>query len=280
MTNPTHATTFRNLHAPGQFLVLPNAWDAGSARLIESAGAAAIATSSAAVAWANGYPDGDALPTALLIRTVEQIVRVINVPLSVDSEGGYSDDPAEVAENIYAIANAGAVGINIEEGSKSPDLLCTKIEAAKRGAQRAGVDLFVNARIDILLQGVVPREQFVEETLARAARYRDAGCDGIFVPLIASAEDIQAVARGIDPLPLNVMAIGGLAPTAELRRLGARRLSAGAGIARAAISLTLRLAEEFLRDGNSSAIYAEVKDKTDINALFRNLPNAGGGAGE
>lgn len=280
MTNSTHATTFRNLHAPGQLLILPNAWDAGSARLIESAGAKAIATSSAAVAWALGYPDGDALPIEVLVKAVEQIARVINVPLSVDSEGGYSDDPNTVAENIFAIANAGAVGINIEEGSKSPDLLCTKIEAAKKGAQRAGVDLFVNARIDILLRGSVPREQFVEETLARAARYRDAGCDGIFVPLIADADDIQAVAGGIDPLPLNVMAIGGLASAEALQNLGARRLSAGAGIARAAISLTLRLAEEFLRDGNSSAIYAEVKDKTDINALFRDLPNAGGGASE
>jgi 2-methylisocitrate lyase-like PEP mutase family enzyme len=276
-----HDIAFRQLHAPGQFLILPNAWDAGSARLIESVGAKAIATSSAAVAWASGYPDGDALPIALLVRTVEQIARVISVPLTVDSEGGYSDDPATVAENIFSIASAGAVGINLEEGSKNPDLLCKKIEAAKQGAQRAGVDLFVNARIDILLlQQSVPREQFVEDTLARAARYRDAGCDGIFVPLIASADDIQAVARGIDPLPLNVMATGGLASAAELQRLGARRLSAGAGIARAAISLTRRLAEEFLRDGNSDRIYAEVKEKTDINALFRNLPSARGSAGE
>src|SRR6188768_1730722 len=108
------AETFHKLHAPGELLILPNAWDAGSARIIESCGATAIATSSAAVAWALGYPDGNALPPAMLTRTIEAIVRVIDIPLTVDSEAGYSDDPIEAAENVAAFASAGAVGINIE----------------------------------------------------------------------------------------------------------------------------------------------------------------------
>lgn len=264
-----HADTFRSLHAAGQFLILPNAWDAGSARIIESSGATAIATSSAAVAWANGYPDGNALPPEMLTRTIEAITRVIAIPLSVDSEGGYSNDAAEAAENIRAFVNAGAVGINIEDGSESPDLMCAKIEAAKRAGEKAGVNLFVNARIDVLLKQLKPPEQAIEETLTRAARYRDAGCDGIFVPMLTREHEIEAVVRGVDPLPLNVMCVPNLPPAPDLRRLGVRRLSAGASIAKAAISLTRQLASEFLAGGDSAAVYRHVTDKTDINALFR-----------
>ena len=261
-------TTFRDLHAPGQLLILPNAWDAGSARILESRGASAIATSSAAVAWAAGYPDGNALPPAMLVRIIESIARVIRVPLSVDSEAGYANDPAQVEENIFLFAGAGAVGINLEDGTDSPDLLCRKIEAAKRGAQRAGVDLFVNARTDVLLKQLVPREQAIEEGLARAARYRDAGADGIFLPLVAEAQDIETVVRAIDPLPLNVLASPGVPAAAELRRLGVRRLSAGAAIGRAALALASKLAERFLADGDSDALYAHIGERVDLNALF------------
>lgn len=255
--------TFQQLHAPGELLILPNAWDAGSARVIESCGASAIATSSAAVAWANGYPDGDALPPQTLTRSIEQITRVIGVPLTVDSEGGYSHDPAKVEENIRAFASAGAAGINIEDGTESPELLCKKIEAAKR----AGV--FVNARVDVLLKKLVPREQAIDEGIRRAALYREAGCDGIFLPLLSDPEEIRIVVSAIDPLPLNVMAIPGLASAAELKQLGVRRLSAGPAVAKAAISIARQLATAFLRDGDSDAVYAHVTDKTDMNALFR-----------
>lgn len=268
MTNDERATTFRRLHGPGEFLILPNAWDAGSARLIESCGAPAIATSSAVVAWANGYPDGNVLPPHVLTRVIEAITRVIDVPLSVDSEAGYASDPAKAGEHVFAFASAGAIGINLEDGTESPDLLSAKIEAAKRAGNRAGVDLFVNARVDVLLQKLVPREKAIEEILVRAERYRDAGCDGIFVPLLSDPDEIRTVAAAIDPLPLNVMAIPGLAPAAELRRLGVRRLSAGPAIARAALSLTMQLAREFLANGDSDAVYSHIKDKTDMNALF------------
>ena len=262
-------TTFRSLHDPGEFLILPNAWDAGSARIIESVGASAIATSSAAVAWANGYSDGHFLPPHVLVRTIEAITRAIDVPLTVDSEGGYSSDPEIVGKNIFDFVSAGAVGINIEDSTESPDLLCAKIEAAKRAGDKAGVDLFVNARVDVLLKKLVPREKAIDEILIRVPRYRDAGADGIFIPLLSDPDEIQTVARAIDPLPLNVMAIPGLAPAAELRRLGVRRLSAGASIGRAAISLTVQLATGFLADGQSDAVYQHITDKTDMNALFK-----------
>src|SRR5947209_19572368 len=121
---------FHALHAAG-LLRLANAWDAGSARLARSAGARAIATSSAAVAWANGWPDGDVLPHELLLATVRAIAGAVDVPLSVDCEGGYSDDPMRVGELVSAVVGAGAVGINIEDGSATPELLCAKIAAAR-----------------------------------------------------------------------------------------------------------------------------------------------------
>jgi 2-methylisocitrate lyase-like PEP mutase family enzyme len=262
-------TPFRELHAPGEFLILPNAWDAGSARVIENAGAKAIATSSAALAWAQGYPDGDALPPRILVRVIESITRVIGVALSVDCEGGYSNDPIIAGNNIFDFASAGAVGINIEDGTQPPDLLCAKIEAAKRAGERAGIDLFVNARTDVLLKQLTSRERAVDEILSRAERYRNAGADGIFVPRLGDPNEIQTIARAIDPLPLNVMATPRLPPASELRRFGVRRLSAGAGVARAAISHTIGIATGFLRDGQSDEIFTHITDKTDMNALFK-----------
>jgi 2-methylisocitrate lyase-like PEP mutase family enzyme len=263
------AALFRELHKPGQFLILPNAWDAGSARLIESCGAPAMATSSAAVAWAHGYPDGNAIPPAVLTRGIELIARVIRVPLSVDSEEGYASDPAKVGEHMFDFASAGAVGINLEDGTADPDVLRAKIDAAKRGARRAGVDLFVNARIDVILRQLVPRQKAVEEIVARARRYADAGCDGIFVPKLADENDIRSVVAAIDPLPLNVMAVPGLPAAAHLQRLGVRRLSAGAAVARAANSVIKQLATRFLSEGRSDDLFSEVKEPIDMNALLK-----------
>ena len=143
------AQSFRNLHHVDSLLLLPNAWDAGSARLFESLGAKAIATTSAGVAWARGYADGDVLPIEQLLALTREIARVISVPLSVDIEGGYSDEPAVVAQVVRGVIDAGAVGLNIEDGGGAPDRLCAKIERARQVASSSDVDLFVNARTDV-----------------------------------------------------------------------------------------------------------------------------------
>ena len=175
---PANAPLFHRLHAEG-LLLLATVCDAGSARLIESLGVKAMATTSAGVAWSHGYADGNHLPVSVLVTTVEEIARVIRVPLSVDMEGGYSDHAEVVGENIARVIGAGAVGINLEDGTGSPDLLCAKIDAARRAGDRLGVDLFVNARTDTYLRGTFPPERRVAETLARAERYRAAGASGI-----------------------------------------------------------------------------------------------------
>jgi 2-methylisocitrate lyase-like PEP mutase family enzyme len=261
-----HARLFHELHR-GALLHLANAWDAGSARLIEAQGAKAVATTSAGVAWAHGYADGNHLPVAVLAATVAEITRAIRVPLSVDMEGGYSADPVQVGINVGDIVGAGAVGINLEDAMGDPALLCAKIEQAKRAAGRLGVGLFVNARIDVYLRNTVAPERRLEEALARAARYREAGADGIFLPGLVDAADIRTAASAV-ALPLNVMARPGLPPAAELTALGARRLSAGSGIPEVVYGRVAAMASAFLRDGVSAAVTEGAMPYRDINALM------------
>jgi 2-methylisocitrate lyase-like PEP mutase family enzyme len=263
----SRAAEFRRLHVPGKPLLLPNAWDAGSARLIESCGAAAIATTSAGVAWSHGYPDGDALPPAILAAAVAEIARVLSVPLTADIEGGYSADPTVVGETVAAVVDAGAVGINLEDGSGSPELLCAKIAAAKTAAARAGVDLFVNARTDVYLKGLVPHDGAEAQTIERARRYRDAGCDGVFVPGLTDAATIQALATEI-PLPLNVLVRPTLPPVAELAKLGVSRVSAGSAIAQTAYGIAQRAAVQLLTEGRYESMYETAADYMRTNALL------------
>ncbi len=267
--SPSQAEKFHALHR--EFLTLPNAWDPGSARIIESCGAAAIATTSSGLGWSCGYPDGNAIPVAVLGHAVAAIERVISVPLSVDIEGGYASDPDTVAKNIAVILDSGGIGINLEDGNDPPDLMIRKIAAARAAGQRAGVRLFINSRTDVYLHALVPKERMVEESIARAGRYAKAGADGIFVPGVIEPEAIRAIAAAVAPLPLNAMLRPGLPPAATLKELGVRRLSAGGGIAMSALSLTKKLATEFLANGDSNAVAAQIQGLTypGLNALFK-----------
>jgi 2-methylisocitrate lyase-like PEP mutase family enzyme len=258
---------FRRLHAGPALLMLANAWDAGSARLIESLGAKAIATSSAGLAWSRGYPDGNALPSDHLLSATRDIARSIRVPLSIDIEAGYSDDSYAVARLAAGILDAGAVGINIEDGVDSPDLLCKKIEAVRGSAAHSGVDLFINARTDIYLRGVASGDAAVGEVIDRAARYHAAGCDGLFVPGLAEGGAIAAIAAAIEPMPLNIMAVPGLPSLEALQKQGVRRLSAGSAIAQAALGCTGRLAADFLA-GTMSELFSAAAEYGTLNKLF------------
>jgi 2-methylisocitrate lyase-like PEP mutase family enzyme len=219
------------------------------------------------VAWSHGYPDGDLLPVRLLAATVGEIARVIRVPLSVDMEGGYSSDPATVGEAVGQLIDAGAAGINIEDGTGRPELLSAKIEQAKRAGVRRDVDLFVNARTDVYLRALAPEDRRVEETLARAKDYRAAGADGIFVPGVTSAADIQRIASAVG-LPMNVLARPGLPPASELAAMGVRRLSAGAWIAEHLFGRMAPLVAGFLRDGRSEPLAEGAMSYAEIQALL------------
>jgi 2-methylisocitrate lyase-like PEP mutase family enzyme len=260
-------TTFRRLHHAPTLLILPNAWDAGSARLIESLGARAIATTSAGLAWSRGFPDGNALPTDQLIAATRDIARAIGVPLSMDIEEGYSDDERSVSRLVTDILNAGAAGINIEDGAGSPDQLCRKIAAIRDSTSRSGSDLFVNSRTDVYLRGIAVGDAAIDEVIDRAARYRAAGADGLFVPGLIDGKVMAAIAAAINPMPLNIMAAPGLPSIDALQIAGVRRLSAGSAIAQAIWGRTGRLATAFL-EGDVSELFGAAAEYGKMNDLF------------
>ncbi len=259
------AAAFHALHR--DFLILPNAWDAATARVVEAAGARAVATSSAAVAWAHGRADGHHLPFALLVAAVAEIARVVSLPITADAEAGYAEAPAAVAENVAALIGAGAVGINLEDGVQPHAQHLRKVEAAREAAVRAGVDLFINARTDVFLKQLTAPEQAVAETLARASGLKQAGASGLFVPRIVTREDIAAVTAEAG-MPVNVMAMPGLPGAAELKALGVKRLSAATALFNAAMAATHEAAVAFLADGDSGALWARRGAPLDYNALF------------
>lgn len=265
-----HAKNFRALHHAATPLLLANAWDAGSARLIESLGAAAIATTSAGVDWTLGYPDGNVMPVAKLAELTANIVRVIKIPLTVDFEAGYAEDAAGAAENIKPILDAGAVGINLEDGGDPPALLAAKIERIKQAASAHGVDLFINARTDVYLRGLVPDGRRVAESLARAETYRSAGADGIFVPAVIAEAEIREIAAGAG-LPLNVLVRPGLASARDLGAWGVKRLSAGSGLAQVMWGHVADLARAFLDKGESEPLVSKSLGYGELQALFSNL---------
>ncbi|HEY3949719.1 isocitrate lyase/phosphoenolpyruvate mutase family protein [Phenylobacterium sp.] len=260
------AATFAALHAGPDILVLPNAWDAASAAVMEDAGAKAVATSSAAVAWAHGYPDGDKLPLEKLLFTVSTVARAVKVPVTADIEGGYTDDLGQLSETIKAVIGAGAVGVNLEDGTREPALHARKIEAARKAAEAVGVALFINARTDVYLKGLAEGEAAYAETVRRAALYRDAGASGIFAPGAAGTEVVGRLAKAI-ALPLNIMLWPGVPKAAELQAVGVRRVSSGASPFRAAYAGLARMTAAYLADG-SGAAFANVEGLGNLNARF------------
>ncbi|MGW0284346.1 isocitrate lyase/PEP mutase family protein [Streptomyces sp. NPDC003236] len=264
------ALAFRALHEPGRPLVLPNAWDAVTAALVQDAGAAAVATTSAGLAWALGAADGDRLGRERALAAVARVAAAVRVPVSADIEGGHAEDAAGVGDTVAGVIDAGAVGVNIEDGRYEPDAeplrtvaeQAERIAAARAAADRAGVPLFVNARIDTFLRGAGG----VGPTLERAAAFLAAGADGIFVPGAVEPGTVKALVAGIDG-PLNVMAGPGAPSVPELAALGVARISTGAGLAQAAHALVHRAARELLREGTYGPLAGGL-DHAELNALL------------
>ncbi|WP_396595510.1 isocitrate lyase/phosphoenolpyruvate mutase family protein [Brevundimonas sp. R86498] len=257
------AATFRSLHETG-LLILPNAWDAASAALSVAAGAKAVATTSAGVAWALGWPDAATPPEGELLAALARIVRASgSTPVSADVEGGFSDDPATVAGGVRRVWETGAVGINIEDADGPAERLADKIAAIRAGV---GPDLFINARCDLWLRGIGPVEGRLDEAARRTELYRAAGADGLFMPGVTDEATTRALA-GFG-LPLNLLARATLPDAAVLEAWGVRRLSAGSNIAAAAYAASDRLTRGFLADGSSAAQTVEAMDYGALNALM------------
>jgi 2-methylisocitrate lyase-like PEP mutase family enzyme len=267
MDQKSKAEAFGALHHTGEILILPNAWDAASAAVMADAGAKAVATSSAAVAWSHGYPDGDALPLPLLLATISAIARVVSVPVTADIEGGYTDDLGQLAETIKAVIGAGAVGVNLEDGRRDPDLHARKVAAARKAADGLGVPLFINARTDVYLKGLAEGHAAYVETIERAERYRNAGASGIFVPGPSDPDLIDRLADEVR-LPLNIMLLPGLPKAAQLQALGVRRVSSATAPFRAAYATVARATAAFLGDGDPAAFAAGAEGLGNLNKRF------------
>ncbi|MFF2510970.1 isocitrate lyase/phosphoenolpyruvate mutase family protein [Streptomyces sp. NPDC058086] len=278
--NPTHETAlaFRALHTPGRPLVLPNAWNTASARLVEEAGASAVATTSAGLAWDLGTADGDRLDRDRALGAVARVAAAVRVPVSADIESGYAKDAAGVGDTIRAVLAAGAVGVNIEdalydgEGGEGDDggrgplrpvaEQAERIAAARAAADREGVPLFINARIDTVLRGAGG----VGETLERAAAFLAAGADGIFVPGAVDPGTVKSLVAGVEG-PLNVLVGPGAPSVAELAALGVARISAGSSIAQAAHAVVRRAARELLSAGTYDSLTGGL-DYAELNSVL------------
>lgn len=259
------ALRFHALHDPAAPLALANVWDVASARVVEAAGAPALATTSAGFAWALGARDGDRLDRDALLAGVRRIVDAVDVPVTVDAEGGFAADAADVAVTVAGLLDAGAVGVNLEDGACGPEGLAARVAVARETADRVGAALFVNARTDVFLAGAGDPDALLAQAVARARRYVAAGADGVFVPGVVDPGTVAALAAAV-PVPLNVMVRPGLPPVAELGRLGVARVSLGSSVAEAAYAVVRRAAVELATAGTYTAV-ADGIDYGELDAL-------------
>ncbi len=275
-TQADRARYFRALHTGPELLVLPNAWDAGSAVIFEKAGFGAIGTSSAGVAYGIGRPDGERIPLAQLLAVQASIVNRISVPLTVDMETGYGSDAAEVLRAVEAVVGGGAVGINIEDGvpggAQGPARLtdleaqCDLLRVVGGARESTGVPFVLNARTDAFWLGLGSAGEQLESAIQRCNAYLEVGADCVFVPGNLAAGTISTLVREIDG-PLNVIAAPATPLPNELEALGVARLSVGSGPARAAYGLVSRIARE-LRQGSFQSMLDSDLKYDEANQLF------------
>lgn len=233
MTQIEKANTFRALHKTGNPLVLYNIWDAGGAKTLADAGANAIATGSWSMAASHGFEDGESIPLDFVLRIVERITRTVDLPVSIDFEGGYATAPAEVAANAEKIIDAGAIGINFEdrvvggEGLHSLNVQADRIKAIRAKADEKGMPLFINARTDLFLgSDPATHSGSLSEARERQGAYAEAGANGFFVPGLVDASHIEALTEDAR-LPINVMMLEGIGTVQDMARAGASRISFG-----------------------------------------------------
>jgi 2-methylisocitrate lyase-like PEP mutase family enzyme len=251
MTRSEKARLFASLHRPGEPVILYNAWDAGSARAVAEAGAKAIATGSWSVAAAQGFHDAESLPLDLALANAERVAEAVELPVTIDFEGGYAVAPEALAANMARLAATGAIGCNIEDQVIGGEgLHPAELQAARIGAARAaaGPDFFINARTDIFLKAKRETHDaaMVDEALERGRAYADAGASGFFVPGLADPALLVRLCAA-SPLPVNFMAFPGAPETGDVAAAGVARISHG--------PFPYRLALKALKEA-AEAVYA------------------------
>jgi 2-methylisocitrate lyase-like PEP mutase family enzyme len=271
---PDKAARLRALHHGPPILVLPNAWDAASARVFEAEGFPAIATSSAGVAAALGYPDGGIVPTREMIEAVARIARAVQVPVTADIEHAYGTTPDAVAEVVLRVIAAGAVGINIEDFV--PDgtdlepipLQVDKIKTIAKAAATAGVRVVINARTDVFLRALGAPESRLSVAIDRGKAFLAAGADCVFVPGVRDRDTISELVRGIGG-PINILAVRDTPPIGDLEALGVARVSLGSGPMRAALAVVRDTARELKEHGTYGAFTAHAMAFDEVSELMK-----------
>jgi 2-methylisocitrate lyase-like PEP mutase family enzyme len=268
------AERLRALHRTPPIFVIPNAWDAASARLFEAEGFPAVATTSAGVAAALGYPDGGQVPAREMIEAVARIARAVKVPVSADFEHAYAATPDAVADNVLRVIAAGAVGINLEDyvpgaaGLEPLPLQLDKIRAIAKASATAGVRVVINARTDGFLRALGPAEARLGVAIERGKAFLEAGADCVFVPGVRDRETIAALVQNIGG-PVNILAVDGTPSIGDLEKLGVARVSVGSGPMRAALALVRDVARELKTTGTYQTFTARAMPFNDVNDLMK-----------
>lgn len=269
------AAQLREWHRQPPILVLPNAWDAASARVLEQVGFLAVATTSSGIAAAAGYPDGERMDRDLMLAAIRRIAAAVACPVTADIEAGYGDTVEARLDTIRQVVAAGAVGINIEDSTPgaAPALVDIPAQVALIQAIRAAatnewrIPLVVNARVDVYLHGTGDAAQWFAEAVRRATAYREAGADCVFPIGLSDAATIAELVRAVGG-PLNILAGPQTPPIAELARLGVARVSVGGGLARVALGALRRAADELLRQGTFTSMAQEALPAAEFRHLF------------
>jgi 2-methylisocitrate lyase-like PEP mutase family enzyme len=268
------AALLKKLHHGPKILVLANAWDAISARIVEEIGFPAVATTSAGVAATLGYPDGQRVSRDEVLEVVARVARAVRVPVTADMEAGYGTTPAEMAETARALIAAGAVGLNLEDVTGDDEtsqvdvvLQVEKIQAIREASAAAGVPLVVNARTDVYLLPIGPAETRFERTVERLRAYAKAGADCVFAPALNDADTIEKLVKAVDA-PLNILLMPGAPSLNELEKLGVARASIGSGLMRATLGTARKFAKAMFERRDEWSLFAEAVPYAEVNRLL------------
>ncbi len=268
------AEIFLGLHSGPKILVLPNAWDVVSSRILEDLSYPAIATTSAGVAAVLGYPDGQRVPRDKMLEAVRRIVDAVHVPVTADMEAGYGHTPEQMVETATATLQAGAVGMNLEDVNEEAEdsqvelpLQVEKIRAIRDACKSFGVPLVLNARTDVYLNRIGDPETRYERTVERLRAYRKAGADCLFAPGVVDRETIAKLVSAIDG-PLNILISPGCPGLKELQSMGVARASTGSSAMRATLGLLRRIGEELLGEGNYSSLFEGAIPYREVNQIL------------
>ena len=266
------ADAFRAMHRGARILLLPNAWDVASARVFAQSGFGAIATTSAGIAFTLGYPDGQRISREEMLAVVRRIAAGVQVPVTADVEAGYGNRPEDAARTAREVAQAGAVGMNLEDATGNPQHplldLTLQVERVKAVVQAArDFPMVLNARTDVYLLQLDAPEKRYDAALLRLAAYREAGADCVFVPGLRDAETIGRLVKDLQ-CPVNILAGPGFPSVPELQKLGVARVSVGSGAMRATLGLLRRLAEELKTAGTYGALEGAIS-YADVNQMMR-----------